>query len=319
MILRRFLPALLLGLSLAAPGTGPAAAQTPPARFRDCPACPDMIALPGGVFTMGVPPGEEEREGVPLALRGRAEPQRRVRIAPGLAMSRTAITRGQFAAFVAETGHTPGSGCWAFVNSGATYEYEMRAGLSWRNPGFEQTDEHPVVCIAWSDAAAYAAWLARLSGRPYRLPSEAEWEFAARAGSTTARFWGESTAAACEFANVADLTLANRLNLDRRPQFTHRCTDGHAFTAPVGSFRPNAFGLHDMLGNVWQWTADCLNPSLDGLPLDGSARESGDCESRVLRGGSWSHLPWYVRSGNRVRGIAADRFATVGFRVVRDR
>lgn len=313
------LHAILFGVLLLLPLSGTAAAQTGPGRFRDCPTCPEMIALPGGVFTMGVPAGEEEREGVPLDLRGRAEPQRRVTIAPGLAMSRTTVTRGQFAAFVAETGHATGSGCWAFVNNGATYEYEMRPELTWRSPGFEQTDEHPVVCIAWGDAAAYAEWLTRLTGRPYRLPSEAEWEFAARAGSTTARFWGDSTAAACEYANVADLTLANLLNLDRRPQFTHRCTDRHAFTAPVGSFRPNAFGLHDMLGNVWQWTADCLNPSLEGLPLDGSPRQTGDCESRVLRGGSWSHLPWYVRSGNRVRGVAADRFATVGFRVLRDR
>jgi formylglycine-generating enzyme required for sulfatase activity len=311
--------AFLTGFMIAAGCAGLALAQGAANRFQDCKTCPEMVSLPAGTFVMGVPPGEEEREGVPADLRGRSSPQRRISIAPGLAMSRTAITRGEFAAFVAETGHEAGSGCWAFVTSGATHEYELRPGLTWRSPGFEQTDEHPVVCVSWLDATAYAEWLTRQTGQSYRLPSEAEWEFAARAGTVTARFWGDSTVAACEYANVADMTLANLLNLDRRPQFTHRCTDRHAYTAPVASFRPNPFGLYDMLGNVWQWTADCLNSSLDTVPTDGSPRLTGDCESRPLRGGSWSHLPWYARAGNRVRGTAADRYGTVGFRVLRDR
>lgn len=311
--------AFLTSLALCATLSGTASAQGGAERIQDCKNCPEMITLPGGNFIMGAPPGEEEREGMPADLRRRSQPQRRIGIAPGLAMARTTVTRGQFAAFVEETGHEPGTGCWVFVNNGATYEYEHRPGLSWRSPGFEQTDEHPVVCVSWHDAMAYAAWLTRQTNRVYRLPSEAEWEFAARAGTLTARFWGDSVVGACEHANVADMTLANTLNLDRRPQFTHRCTDGHAYTAPVGSFRPNAFGLYDMLGNVWQWTADCLNPSLEGVPTDGSPRLTGDCDSRPMRGGSWSHLPWYVRSGNRVRGQAAERYSTVGFRVLRDR
>jgi formylglycine-generating enzyme required for sulfatase activity len=311
--------ALLTGCMLALALAGQAFAQGGQNRFRDCETCPEMVTLPGGAFTMGVPAGEEEREGVPQDLRGRSQPLRRITIAPGLAMSRTAITRGQFAAFVESTGHQTGEGCWTFTNTGATYEYEMRPGLTWRAPGFEQDDEHPVVCVNWADAAAYAAWLSRTTGQIYRLPSEAEWEYAARAGTVSSRFWGDSTASACEFANVADLTMANRLNLDRRPQFTFRCNDGHVFTAPVASFRPNAFGLFDMLGNVWQWTADCLNPSLDGVPSDGSPRLSGDCDARPLRGGSWSHVPWHVRAGNRTRGTANERYSFVGIRVVRDR
>ncbi|MBR0649372.1 formylglycine-generating enzyme family protein [Roseomonas terrae] len=298
---------------------GAARAQVPQATFSDCAQCPEMVALPGGTFTMGVPRGEEEREGVPADLRGRSEPLRRVTIAPGLAMSRTPVTLGQFTAFVEATGHAPESSCWAFVNNGATYEYQETPSLNWRNPGFAQKEDHPVVCVNWQDAEAYARWLATTTGKPYRLPSEAEWEFAARAGTTTARFWGDSQAPACEFANVADLSLAEALNLDRRPQFSFRCNDRHVYTAAVRSFRPNAFGLYDMLGNVWQWTLDCLNPNLEGQPADGSPRLYGDCAARAMRGGSWSHLPWYVRAGNRVRGTAADRFNFAGIRVVRDR
>lgn len=298
----------------AAPPAAPA-----PQTFRDCADCPEMVMLPGGAFTMGVPAGEEEREGVPEHLRGRSSPTVRITIAPGLAMATRTVTRAQFAAFVRDTGTEPGNSCWTFVNNGASYEYVERQGLNWREPGFPQGDDHPVVCVNWEDATAYADWLARRTGKPYRLPSEAEWEYAARAGTTTARFWGDVASSACQFANVADLTLADALKLDRRPQFTFRCTDRHVFTAPVGSFRPNPFGLYDMLGNVWQWTSDCLNPTLDGQPADGSARTTGDCLTRSMRGGSWSHLPWYVRAGNRVRGTAVDRFAFGGIRVVRDR
>lgn len=296
-----------------------ALAEAPGSTFRDCAECPEMVMLPGGTFTMGVPPGEEEREGVPVDLRGRSQPLRRVTIASGLAMSRTPVTVAEFTAFAAATGHSPGSGCWAFVNNGTTNEYQELPTLDWRSPGFPQQGDHPVVCVSWSDAQAYAQWLAQTTGKPYRLPSEGEWEFAARAGTATSRYWGESQAAACQYGNVADLTLATQLNLDRRPQFTFRCSDRHAFTAPVGSFLPNAFGLYDMLGNAWQWMADCLNPDLDGQPADGSPRLAGECTSRSMRGGSWSHLPWYVRAGNRVRGTVANRYNFAGIRVVRDR
>jgi formylglycine-generating enzyme len=311
----RILP-VLAGLAIAVPAAAQQPAREP---FSDCDECPEMIPLPGGTFSMGVASNEEEREGVPADVRGRSSPQVRVTIQPGLAMGQRAVSRGEFAAYVAQTGFEPRTGCWTFVNSGVTYEYLERPGVGWRDPGFTQTDDHPVVCVSWEDATNYVAWLSRRTGQRYRLPSEAEWEYAARAGSTASRFWGEATASACQFANVADLTLANALNLDRRPAFTFRCTDNHVFTAPGGSFRPNAFGLYDMLGNVWQWTQDCLNPTLEGQPADGRARLSGDCTTRAMRGGSWSHLPWYVRAGNRVRGSVTDRFTFVGLRVVRDR
>lgn len=308
---------LLLGLLLS-PCLAHSQARAPQT-LRDCENCPEMVVLPRGTFTMGVPAGEEERETVPVDVRGRSSPQTRVTIAPGLAMAARPVTRGEFAAFVAATGYAPGTGCWAFVNNGTSYEYIERPGLNWRDPGYPQADNHPVVCVSWEDANAYAEWLSRRTGRVYRLPSEAEWEYAARAGTTGPRFWGDVNAQACQYANVADLTLATALNLDRRPQFSFRCNDGFIYTAPVGSFRPNQFGLYDMLGNVWQWTMDCLNPDLAGQASDGAARTTGDCVTRMMRGGSWSHLPWYVRAGNRARGNAADRFNFAGFRLVRER
>ena len=291
----------------------------PPVASRDCPDCPPMVSLPGGTFVMGVPEGEEESEGMPADVRGRSRPQTRVVIAPGLGFGAHAVTRAEYAAFIAATGRADGTSCYTFVNDGRSYVFVEQQGLTWRDPGFAQGDDHPVVCVSWEDAAAYAAWIAARTGLRYRLPSEAEWEYAARAGTQTSRYWGNTRDNACQFANVADLTLAEAMNLDRGPQFIFRCRDGFVFTAPVGRFRPNAFGLHDMLGNVWQWTADCVNATLAGQLSDGSARMDGDCSSRALRGGSWSHLPWYLRAGNRVRGAATARFTFVGIRLVRER
>lgn len=268
---------------------------------------------------MGVPDGEEEAERVPADVRGRSRPQTPVTIAPGLGFGVSAVTRAEYAAFVAATRRPDGVGCFTFLNDGSSYVYVEQPGLTWRNPGFRQADDHPVVCVSWDDATAYAAWVSERTGRRYRLPSEAEWEFAARAGTQTSRYWGNTRNDACRFANVADLSLADAMNLDRRPQFTFRCRDGFVFTAPVSRFQPNGFGLHDMLGNVWQWTADCVNPTLAGQLSDGSARLEGDCSMRALRGGSWSHLPWYLRAGNRVRGKATERFSFAGIRLVRER
>jgi len=315
---RALLRPLLLLLSFAGLGS-PAALGQQPEPIRDCADCPRMVMLPRGAFTMGATVREEELESVPQELRGRSVPPTRVVIQAGLAMAIHTVTRGEYAAFVAATSRPIVPGCYAFTNSGLSYEYQEQPSADWRNPGFAQTDNHPVVCVNWQDATDYAAWISQRAGRTYRLPSEAEWEYAARAGTTTMRWWGDSQSSACAHANVADLTLATTLNLDRRPQFTFRCTDGHVYTAPVGSFRANSFGLHDMLGNVWQWTADCLNPNLEGQLSDGSARVDGNCTERMMRGGSWSHLPWYVRAGNRVRGQMTERFSFVGFRLVRAR
>ncbi len=189
---------------------------------------------------------------------------------------------------------------------------------SWQNPAFQQSDRHPVVCVSYEDAQRYVQWLSRKTGKSYRLPTEAEWEYSARAGTTTARFWGDGRDQACNFANVPDLTGAAALNWDKSVKDqVFQCRDGYAYTAPVGSFRPNAFGLYDMLGNVWQWIEDCYHNSYGGAPDDASAWVGGECKSHVLRGGSWYLDPWILRSARRGGGAADVRIVTDGFRIGR--
>jgi formylglycine-generating enzyme required for sulfatase activity len=170
-----------------------------------------------------------------------------------------------------------------------------------------------VIDVSWNDAREYVAWLSSKTGEKYRLPSEAEWEYAARAGTTTERFWGNSHVEACRYANVYD---ESGKRAETRPWPSHECDDGYAWTAPVGSFQPNAFGLEDMLGNVWEWTEDCWNETYEGAPTDGGAWTRGDCGRHVVRGGSWRNDPIAVRSA--FRGIeppgAEPRHNFVGFR-----
>ena len=167
--------------------------------------------------------------------------------------------------------------------------------------------------MSWQEARSYAEWLSRETGEAYRLPSEAEWEYVARAGTETARYWGDSDIAQCRHANGADAAA-----LQKYPDWiTASCSDGYSESAPVGSFEPNAFGLYDVLGNVWEWTLDCWNERYSGAPVDGSAWESGDCTTRVSRGGSWENTPERLRSAMRARDPEEFRSRTGGFRVVR--
>ena len=159
-------------------------------------------------------------------------------------------------------------------------------------------------------------WLRQKTGKDYRLLTEAEWEYSARAGTTAARFWGEDGNMSCSFANGAD-TKAKMIVYGASNWPVANCDDGYAYTAPVGSYKPNAFGLYDMLGNVWEWTQDCLNENYVGAPKDGSAWTKGECSRRVLRGGSWDYYPMHLRSAMRARNAAANRGNFNGFRVAR--
>ena len=285
---------------------------------RDHEDAPELIRIPNGAFTMGVPPKEEEREGVPKEYRGWSTPRQSVTIPSSFWLGRYPVTRAQFATFIAETGHETGSEAWTFEPDGkGQWTYERRKNRHWSNPGFEQTDNDPVVCVSYEDAIKYIEWLRALTGNEYRLPSESEWEYAARAGTTTARFWGDGRAEAARYAKVADRTLAARMNRDFDPERFFEGESGYPFTAPVGSFLPNPFGLYDMLGNVWEWTADVFNETLKGIPLDGSPNTTGDSSRRVVRGGSWDDDPGSVRAGNRVWGSTGDRSDDTGFRVAR--
>ncbi|MCK6452125.1 MAG: formylglycine-generating enzyme family protein [Alphaproteobacteria bacterium] len=295
-----------------------AQSSLPSGPFRDCTGCPVMVPIAPGAFTMGVPPGEEEREGTPDQFKGWSVPQHRVTIGRAFALGKYEVTRAEFRQFVSETGHNTGDKCWLFVENEAErkWEFQERNG-SWRDPGFTQTDSDPVVCVSWGDAKAYVAWLSRKSGRTYRLPTEAEWEYAARAGSASARFWGDGREPACSYGNVRDLSMISAYNLGRDGDHYFRCSDGIANTAPVGQFQPNGFGLHDVLGNVWEWLEDCWNENYQGAPIDGTPWLTGDCSRRVGRGGSWINLPRFLRVGFRDWNGSGMRVTVTGFRVAR--
>jgi len=282
---------------------------------RDLPA---LVRIPAGAFTMGTPARENRREKVPKEYAAWSSPLQAIEIAQPFWLGRYPVTRGQFATFVAARGHPMPDEAWTFEpDEKDEWKYERRKNRDWRNPGFEQTDNDPVVCVSFDDAVAYAGWLATVTGKPYRLPSEAEWEYAARAGTTTARFWGDDRAGAMRYAKVADRALMATMGQAFDPDRFFDGDQGRPFTAPVGSFLPNPFGLYDMLGNVWEWTADCWNEDLKGQPQDGSPRTTGDCSRRVVRGGSWSNNPGLVRAGDRNWSGTDSRGTNTGFRVAR--
>ena len=270
--------------------------------LQDCATCPEMVAIPAGTFVMGAAPGEEERENLTLDFRHRSAPQRTIAV-KAFAAGRHEITRGQYRAFAQATGRSA-EGC--FVWAGA--DFELRATTSWRDPGFAQDDTHPATCVSWDDATAYTAWLSKLTARRYRLLTEAEWEYAARAGSTTSRHWGDN--ASCDFANGADRSTVARVP-EASAWPAAECNDRHAYTAPVGSYRPNRFGLHYMIGNVEEWTLDCWRP-------DYSEPRAGDCRMRAVRGGSWLDAPVGLRSAYRVGSPPSVRVYRRGFRVAAD-
>jgi formylglycine-generating enzyme len=251
---------------------------------------------------MGSPSGEKDRsddEG----------PTHQVTIGASFAVGKLAVTRGQFAAFVNDSGYTPGTSCTT-ITPADTLE---SAGKSFRDPGFKQDDSHPAVCISWDDANAYVAWLGKKTGKAYRLLTEAEYEYADRAGTQTPYWFGSDGDKLCGYANGADATL----NTQFTSADTATCKDGYVYTAPGGSFAANDFGLYDMAGNVWEWTEDCYHESYDGAPGDGSAWTAGDCSERVLRGGSWVSNPQYLRSASRGGSSTGGRLYSYGFRVAR--
>jgi formylglycine-generating enzyme required for sulfatase activity len=255
-----------------------------------------MVVVPTGSFTMGSPGDEKGR------FRDEA-PVHNVRIEKPFAVGKFDLTRGEYASFEREARHVTGSGCRSWNGSG----YQENRGTSWRDPGYTQADNHPVVCISWDDAKAYVEWLAEKTGRQYRLLTEAEWEYAARAqtkpGQYPRFFFGNDESSLCTYGKGADGA---------------RCNDGIGnATVAVGQYKPNNFGLYDVLGNAWEWTEDCYHDSYAGVPTDGSAWAVGRCNSRVLRGGAWDFGPRYLRSANRGSYRSDQRLNDAGFRVAR--
>jgi formylglycine-generating enzyme len=274
--------------------------------FRDCVDCPEVVVIPPGNFTVDSPESE-------VARINSAEPPRPVEKLRAIGVGRYEVTRAQFARFVQETGHSTTGGCFAWNGN----KYLQDASKNWRNPGFAQTDNDPVVCVNWNDAKAYADWLTRKAGKAYRLPTEAEWEYAARGGSSDSRPWSDDTNRACRYANVADATTKRDVPGTAASWRFHDCNDHYAYTAPAGSYPPNAFGLYDTLGNAWEWTDDCVDQESAGPPSDDPNGPRGKCTQRVLRGGSWVDSPDFVRYDFRFFISPGDRDFYAGFRVVR--
>jgi formylglycine-generating enzyme len=237
-------------------------AAAPTESVQDCLECPELVPMPDGSM-----------------------------------MGRYPITRDEFGAFAAETGFT-NAGC--LKGQGIKWQNDPEAG--WDRPGFDQDGDHPVVCVSWNEATAYADWLSERTGKSYRLPTQEELTAAAAAGGTGTYVWGDDLAEICRYANVADATFIAAIPDAGVPPF--QCEDGYAYTAPVYAFPPNALGIYDASGNVWQWTNSCLR---------------GDCANAVMRGGGWNVAnEKFFRTSESWGGRVVLRNFVIGFRVMRD-
>lgn len=309
--MRRLIPMALLAIAQLA-----FAQQTAsPPDTRDCPVCPDLALVPPGNFVIGSAPDAVELD----PATGEA-PAVAIAMTRPFHVSRREITVGEFRRYVEATGAEPAAGCRVWL--GGQWVHEQR---NWRDPAFAlpPRDDEPVVCVNWEDARGYAEWLSKESGKRYRLPSEAEWEYLARGGTSFPRFWGErdshegvALSLACDYANVYDSSAVDAYHF---PWPNARCSDRAVTLAPGGQYKPNAFGVFDIIGNVREWVMDCYTASYAGRPEDGRAWTwQGGCEQKGVRGGSWASRPRNARAPARGAELTALRQSDLGFRVVRD-
>lgn len=261
---------------------------------------PKMVKIRAGTFEMGNLSGDGLSD---------EHPVHSVRFGKEFEMGKYEVTFDEYDLFAAATGRDRPS-------------HEIGKGWKRKN--------RPVINVSWNDAVAYAEWLSNLSGKQYRLPSESEWEYAARAGTKSSYYWEELTRDSikpiCHYANLQDLSLnesnfyaSSVIEIFKQQGLWEpvECSDGYVNTAPVGTLQANAFGLHDMSGNVWEWVRDCYKNNYEQAPDDGSALEQQECSLRVLRGGSWFNGPRNVRSASRDRFAPVNRNLNVGFRLAR--
>lgn len=296
------------------PGTAPGQPPSPAIEsIRDCATCPELVVLPAGSFLMGSKPS--------MGVTYNSEaPVRDVSIGYRLAVGKYEVTRAEFAEFVSASGYSTeaekGDGCGVWPR-----KVEYQALLNWRNPGFNQAENHPVVCVSWNDAQAYVKWLnSRTPGKEYRLLSEAEWEYAARGGQGETRYpWGndQNNQEQCAYANGSD-DDEKAVGVGLHRSWVATCQDGFEFTAPGGALRPNGFGLHHMNGNAWEWVQDIWHDDYEGAPRNGRGWLSGGDQSRrVLRGGAWNSSPEDLRSAKRDVSAPGKQNNYTGFRIAR--
>jgi len=297
-------PAAQSGGSTGEANRTPQPAVAPGKVFKDnCPNCPDLVSIPAGKFKMGSDPDADMD-------RKEERPTHDVTIAKPFALMTKEVTRDQFAAFAKETNREIDAGCQAA--DGGNGNWQDKA--TFLDAGIQQQGNHPVVCVSPTDAADYAEWLSQKSGQRYRLPTEAEWEYAARAGKRTAWPWGNDVGEnGCKSVNAMDASGHKRYPIND----PFACDDRFVTTAPVGSFPANPWGLYDMLGNVWEMVSDCWHDSYEGAPSDGSSWDSG-CGDGVIRGGAWLENPWDTRFAARWKNEDGGRSTAIGFRLARD-
>lgn len=269
---------------------------------------PPMVNIPAGEFLMG------------SNLSPKEKPIHKVSV-NAFKLSKYEVTIKQFKQFAAATNYITGNQCWKFVSEGGG---PYKDGIlvtpgDWLTPEYAPSDFHPVMCVSWDDANAYLAWLSQQTGKKYRLPTEAEWEYAAGAGSTTKYFFGDDDKDLCQYANIFDESGMRAFARDKEyKKRDMKCDDGAEYTTVVGMYKPNAFGLYDMIGNISEWVEDCDHPNYQGAPTDGSAWISEECRMRSRKGstygqGEGSHTTMRAHGGQNNRSSLGE-----GFRIAED-
>jgi formylglycine-generating enzyme required for sulfatase activity len=283
-------------------------------QLNDVVVIPQVVNIPAGCFQMGSPETEEGR--------GADEVLHRVCV-KGFKLAKNELTVEEFRKFISATHfitdaerNSQESGCWSYQKESEKH-WNWWQWANWKMPvrGAVLLPSMPVTCVSLYDVMAYIQWLNKETGQEYRLPSEAEWEYAARAWTATARYWGNNPDIACSYANAADNTQSYSA---KWPQ-AHNCEDGHFFAASVGALRSNKFGLHDMLGNVWEWTCSKYEEKYIGAEQLCADIKPGSEVLISIRGGGWNADAPRVRAAYRNWGVAWSRQANQGFRLVRVR
>jgi len=269
-------------------------ALMPNDHFRECVACPEMLVMPEGEYMMGSPDDEAERS-------SNEGPQHRVKIPRRFAVSKLKITREEFEKFVNETSYAGEDRCFTLEDGKA----QERTGRSFRNPGFEQDGNHPAVCIDWDDAKAYVAWLSKKTGKLYRLLSESEWEYVARAGTKTPFWWGPSLS-----TDEANYDGKSTYGDGSKGEYREK-------TVPADMFKPNPWGLYQVHGNAMEWVEDCWNETYQYGPSDDWMRVAGKCDVHVRRGGAWNTVAKMLRAAYRDNRKTSNRASNTGFRIAR--
>lgn len=308
--------------SAANPVASPPDGFTPLQKYRDCTdiACPTFVALPSGNFQMGGTPVEQERLEIDDYRAAWESPRHEVAINKPFGIADTEVTRAQFEAFAKETGYQIPAGCIEFPpppDSTTATSSMWNANGTWTDPHIPQGPADPVVCVSRPDAESFARWLSKKTGATYRLPTEAEWEYAARAGTESPYYWGWNINEGCNYAAGYDQRTAAATGYGFPTQVG--CDDGAAYTRAVGSYLPNAWGLFDVTGNAREWVSDAWEPNLISGPTTEAPRTAGVHEFPVLRGGAWDYMPQNLRIAYRSAYYSNYiRSYMWGFRLVRE-